>query len=285
MTEGSWRGRRRLPRLDLLSVVLAPLGVMVILLAHWIDGSAIGALFQASSALVVGGGTLAAVLISFSPREVLRAVRAAGRSFLAPVDDLDVMAATMVTLAIRAHRRGLPALEQELDTIDDPFLHEGLSLVIDGTDPAMIAEALSLDSGACAIAEDGPARIFEAAAGYAPTMGIMGAVLGLMRVMEHLGSPGVLGGGIALAFVATVYGVGIANLVFLPIAGRLREQAAYHARRRELITHGLQGVQQRLNPRMVAHKLRAFSSRVPRIDELTAANVPSRQVRAPRMSA
>ncbi len=120
-----------------------------------------------------------------------------------------------------------------------------------------------------------PARIFEAAAGYAPTMGILGAVLGLMRVMEHLSAPGTLGGGIALAFVATVYGVGSANLVLLPIAGRLRERAAVQARRRELITQGLQGMQQRLNPRLLAHKLRAFSSRVPRIDELTAALPPA----------
>ena len=110
-------------------------------------------------------------------------------------------------------------------------------------------------------------------------MGILGAVLGLMRVMEHLSAPGVLGGGIALAFVATVYGVGSANLVLLPIAGRLRERAAVQARRRELIIQGLQGMHQRLNPRLLGHKLRAFSSRVPRIDEIAAAP-PGRAIRS-----
>jgi chemotaxis protein MotA len=113
-------------------------------------------------------------------------------------------------------------------------------------------------------------RIFEAAAGYASTMGILGAVLGLMRVMEHISAPGMLGSGIALAFVATVYGVGAANLVLLPIAGRLRERALARARRRELIIAGLRALQQRMNPRLVAQKLRAFSSRMPRIDELNA---------------
>jgi chemotaxis protein MotA len=99
-------------------------------------------------------------------------------------------------------------------------------------------------------------------------MGILGAVLGLMRVMEHLTAPGMLGSGIALAFVATVYGVGIANLVLLPIAGRLRERSQMRSRRRELIIEGIEAIHQRTNPRLVAHKVRAFSSRVPRIDEV-----------------
>jgi chemotaxis protein MotA len=267
-------------------MAVAPLGVVVVLLAQWLDGSAISGLLQGSSALVVGGGTLAAILLTYTPTEIFRAMRAAVHAFKAEEDDLDVLAATMVTLAIRAHRKGLQALEQELDDYPDPFLRDGLAFVVDGIEPAYINEMLTLEKSSRDAEDEAPARIFEAAAGYAPTMGILGAVLGLMRVMEHLGSPGVLGGGIALAFVATVYGVGSANLILLPIAGRLRERAAYQARRRELIIQALQGLQQRLNPRLVAHKLRAFSSRVPRIDELSAhAGIPSRQTRAPRISA
>jgi chemotaxis protein MotA len=187
-------------------------------------------------------------------------------------------------LSIRAHRKGLPALESEIEDIDDPFLRDGLALVVDGTSATLLGEMLTAEKAAREEEEEMPARIFEAAAGYAPTMGILGAVLGLMRVMEHLSAPGVLGGGIALAFVATVYGVGGANLVLLPIAGRLRERSAAQARRRELITQGLQGMQQRVNPRLLAHKLRTFSSRVPRIDELTAMP-PGRPVRSPRIPA
>jgi chemotaxis protein MotA len=275
--------RRRGPRLDLLSIALAPLGVVVVLLAQYLDGSQFGALLQGSSALIVGGGTLAAILVSYTPIEIVRAIRAAARAFLTPDDDVDILAAQMVTLSIRGHRQGLPALEPEIDQIDDPFLRDGLALVVDGTPTATLNEMLLLEKNSREAEEEAPARIFEAAAGYAPTMGILGAVLGLMRVMEHLSAPGVLGGGIALAFVATVYGVGSANLVLLPIAGRLRERAAVQARRRELIIQGLLGMHQRLNPRLVGHKLRAFSSRVPRIDEIAAAP-PGRQMR-PRIPA
>jgi chemotaxis protein MotA len=282
MTPGS--GRRQLPRLDMLSLALAPLGIGVVLLAQWLDGSALSALVQGSSALVVGGGTFAAILVSYSPAEIASALRAARHAFDAVEDDTDVLAATMVALAMRAHRRGLTALEPEIDDQADPFLRDGLALVVDGTEPQTFNEVLALEKTTREAEDEAPARIFEAAAGYAPTMGILGAVLGLMRVMEHLGSPGSLGGGIALAFVATVYGVGAANLVLLPIAARLRERAAVRARRRELIMHGLQGMQQRMNPRLLAHKLRAYSSRVPRIDEL-GAHLPARQVRSPRIPA
>jgi chemotaxis protein MotA len=277
--------RRRRPRLDLLSIALAPLGIVVVLLAQFLDGSPLAGLLQGSSALVVGGGTLAAILVSFSPLEVARAVRSAGRAFLAPDDDFDRLAAQMVELSVRAHRKGPAALEPEIDDIADPFLRDGLALVVDGTSAPLLNEMLAVEKAAREAEEDVPARIFEAAAGYAPTMGILGAVLGLMRVMEHLTAPGALGGGIALAFVATVYGVGGANLVLLPIAGRLRERAAIQARRRELISQGLQAMQQRLNPRLLAHKLRAFSSRVPRIDELTTVLSTARAVRAPRIPA
>lgn len=272
------------PRLDILSIALAPLGIFVVLLAQFLDGSPLAALVQGSSALVVGGGTLAAILISYTPLEIARAIRAAGKAFLAAPDDVDVLAAQMVTLSIRAHRKGLPALEPDIDDIHDPFLREGLALVVDGTSGQLLNEMLTLENDSREAEDEAPARVFEAAAGYAPTMGILGAVLGLMRVMEHLSAPGALGSGIALAFVATVYGVGGANLVLLPIAGRLRERAAVQARRRELMIQGLQGLQQRLNPRLLAHKLRAFSSRVPRIDELSA--MPAgRQLRNPRIPA
>jgi chemotaxis protein MotA len=284
VTRRNGPARTSRPRLDILSIALAPLGILVVLLAQFLDGSPFGALLQGSSALVVGGGTLAAILISYTPVEIARAVRAAGNTFFAPADDVDILAAQLVTLSIRAHRKGLPALEPDIDDIHDPFLREGLALVVDGTAGQLLNEMLTLENSSREAEDEAPARIFEAAAGYAPTMGILGAVLGLMRVMEHLSAPGALGSGIALAFVATVYGVGGANLVLLPIAGRLRERAAVQARRRELMIQGLQGLQQRLNPRLLAHKLRAFSSRVPRIDELTAMPL-GRQAHSPRIPA
>ncbi len=270
--------RRRWPRLDLLSIALAPLGIGVVLAAQLLDGSPIGGLLHGPSALVVFGGTLGAVLISFTPGDILRAGRAAAEAFGAPEEDLDTLAALIVTLSIRAHRRGLPALEPDIDHIQDPLLRSGLMLVVDGAGRETLDEVLGLETQAQEADEDVPARVFEAAAGYAPTMGILGAVLGLMSVMEHISSPGTLGSCIALAFVATVYGVGAANLVLLPIAGRLRERAARRARRRALISEGLAAMQERLNPRVVAQKLRSFSSKMPRIDEL-AGHMPLRPSR------
>jgi chemotaxis protein MotA len=262
--------RRRWPRLDLLSIILAPLGVVVVVAGHALDGSRLASLIQGPSALVVFGGTLGAILISYTPMEVFRAIRSAVAAFRAPDDDIDTLAATIVTLSIRAHRRGLTALEPDLDSVPDPMLRNGLGLVVDGASPEMLKQVLTLESRAQEADEELPARVLEAAAGYAPTMGILGAVLGLMRVMENLGAPGMLGSGIALAFVATVYGVGLANLVLLPMAGRLRERSLMRGRRRELIVEGLDALQQRTNPRLVAQKVRPFSSRMPRIDELAA---------------
>ena len=262
--------RRRWPRLDYLAILLAPFGVAVIAAAHFLDGSRFGALVDGPSAMVVFGGTLGAVLISYSPAELVRTARAIIATFRAPDDDFDSLAATIVTLAIRSHRRGPQALEQDIDTVSDPMLKNGLGLVVDGAPPELLNQVMSLESRTQEADEDIPARVVESAAGYAPTMGILGAVLGLMRVMEHINSPELLGGGIALAFVATVYGVGFANLVLLPIAGRLRERSLARSRRRELILQGLDALQQRINPRLVAQKLRVFANRMPRIDELAA---------------
>lgn len=234
------------------------------------EGAGAASLLDGPSALVVVGGTLGAVLISYSPHEIVRAARTSIEAFRAPDDEIDAAAATVVTLSIRAHRRGIAALEPDIDAVADPMLRSGLELVVDGAPPELLNQVLTLQCRTQEADEEVPARIVESAAGYAPTMGILGAVLGLMRVMEHIGSPGTLGSGIALAFVATVYGVGLANLVLLPVAGRLRERALLRARRRELILQGLDALLQRTNPRLVAQKMRVFSSRMPRIDELAA---------------
>ncbi len=214
------------------------------------------------------GGTCAATLVSYSPSTVREAIRAAAATFRGSDDDLDALSAQLVALAIRAHRRGLLALESEVEAVKDPFLRNGLALAIDGASSETLRDALNVERLAQEGREDVPARVFEAAAGYAPTLGILGAVLGLIRVMEHLAAPAALGSGIALAFVATVYGVGSANLVLLPIATRLRERAAAASRRRDLITETLIDVQQRMNPRLVAQKARMFTSGLPRLDEI-----------------
>lgn len=152
------------------------------------------------------------------------------------------------------------SLEAEIDEIDHPLLRDGLALIVDGTSIEILRDMVATERRARDADEELPARVFEAAAGYAPTLGILGAVLGLIEVMHHLSEPAALGSGIAVAFVATVYGVGGANLLFLPLAGRLRERAAAASRRRDLVAEALFAIHARTNPRLVAHKLRVLSA-------------------------
>jgi chemotaxis protein MotA len=266
---GSGRGR-----IQWGSAAAIAVGVAIVVVGQALDGGTFSALLQGPAALIVFGGTCAATLVSYSPATVREALRAAADTFRGSDDNLDELSAQLVALSIRAHRRGLLALEAEADAVEDPFLRNGLALAIDGVSSDTLRDALNVERLAQESREDVPARVFEAAAGYAPTLGILGAVLGLIRVMEHLATPAALGSGIAMAFVATVYGVGSANLVLLPIAARLRERAATASRRRDLVTEALIDVQQRINPRLVAQKARGFSSGLPRVDEIARRMAP-----------
>ena len=255
-------------RWDVGSVAAVAIGFVIVIAAQALDGGSIGSLFQLRAALIVFGGTLAATLVSYSPGAILDAGRAAGRTFARGEESLDTLSAQLVSWSIRAHRRGLLALEPEVEAVRDPFLRNGLMLAIDGASSEMLRDVLNVERLAQEGRDEVPARIFEAAAGYAPTLGILGAVLGLIRVMENLTAPGAMGSGIAMAFVATVYGVGLANLVLLPIAGRLRERAAWVSRRSDLVIEALVDVQRRSNPRLVLQKTRGFATEVPRVDQI-----------------
>ena len=160
--------------------------------------------------------------------------------------------------AVRVRRRGVAALEPEITAVDDPFLSRALGLVVDGVEAHEIRRALSTFNRTTEEADDESALVLETAAGYAPTLGILGAVLGLIRVMENLATPAAVGAGIAVAFVATVYGVGAANLVLLPLASRLRSLGRQAAVERELIIEGAVVIQQALHPRIVEAHLGGF---------------------------
>jgi chemotaxis protein MotA len=271
-------------RIDVASLAVLPAGIGIVLLAQLLEGGAVRSLLQGPAALIVFGGTFAALLISFSPVEVFRALREAARTFAGVERDTTALTAQLVSYAIRAHRKGVLTLESEVEDIEDPFLRHGFGLVVDGVALEELKEMLALEQSARQTNEDAPARVFEAAAGYAPTLGILGAVLGLIHVMENLAQPGALGSGIAVAFVATVYGVGSANLLFLPVAGRLRERSMNNVRRREITAEALVCIHQRVSPRLIAQRLRAFSNDVPRVDEI-AARIGSGQAVAPRIPA
>jgi chemotaxis protein MotA len=252
------RGADRRRRVDGALIIGALIGAGFVLGGHGLEGGTVQSLLQGAAAVIVFGGTLGAVVVSFPMRDLRTAV---GHLRHLVVDDAPPPEATVALIgrfAARARKEGLLALEDDADRVADPFLKRALALAIDGMPAATLRAMLDDEIGAREEAEEVPARVFEAAGGYAPTIGILGAVLGLIHVMENLSEPGNLGSGIAVAFVATVYGVGSANLIFLPIASRFKARAQRNARRREAILEGVLAIQEGLNPRVIDQKLRGL---------------------------
>jgi chemotaxis protein MotA len=237
-----------------------PLMAGLVVLAQSMDGGRLGILLQPSAALVVFGGTLGAVIFSFPYALLRRTWRALCAAFGGRREPDGVLLARMGEYASRARQRGALSLEDEIAGSTDPFLTRAISLVVDGATAADMRHTLKTFSQAREEADAECAHVLEAAAGYAPTLGILGAVLGLMQAMDHISEPARIGPAIAVAFVATVYGVGSANLVFLPLATRLRGLGRAAALSREVIIEGAVAIQQGRHPRLVDGHLRSLLS-------------------------
>lgn len=229
-----------------------------VILAQRLEGAPIRTLWQPTAALVVFGGTLAAICVSYPMALVRRTVGAVKNAFVTRPEPVETVLDQLTRYAQAARRRGVIALEPELDRVDDPFVRAALVLTIDGTNTKNTRQILEIESDARREHEEAPADVIETAAGYSPTLGILGAVLGLIHVMQSIGEPSKLGSGIAVAFVATVYGLVAANLVLLPLATKLRATARQRAIDREIIIEGMVSVQEGLNPRLIEQKLRGF---------------------------
>lgn len=239
------------------------LGVGVIAAAQVAGGGDLKTLVQPVAMFVVFGGTAAALVVSFPWRSLRHAVSAAVRAFWHPPAPPDVLVPTFLRFAQKARRDGLMALESEIDVTSDGFLARALSVTVSGLPPDLVRQTLEIDSRSSGDRDEEMAEVFDAAAGYAPTLGIVGAVIGLMGVMQHLSSAGGVGAGIAAAFVATIYGVGAANLIFLPLAMRLRVRARVEALRRELMIDGILALHDRLHPSLLEDRLTGFLRRAP----------------------
>ena len=245
-------------RIDMMSLVGLPIGVSVILLAQVLEGGSAQSLWQPTAALIVFGGTCGAVLVSFPLEVVAQTIRAVVEAFRRHHDDIEPTVTRLVAYAMESRRRGILALEPELDHTPEEFLRNALTLAVDGTNPKTSRQILEIESQARREAAEVPADVLETAAGYTPTLGILGAVLGLIHVMESLSEPARLGSGIAVAFVATVYGVGAANLVLLPLAAKLRGRVREASLYREVIIEGIVALQEGLNPRLIEQKLQSY---------------------------
>jgi chemotaxis protein MotA len=231
----------------------------MILFGQHIEGGHVGSILQLTAAMIVFGGTFGAVMVSFPLNEFIRGLKAAGGAVTQKKSDLAQIVDQVVDLAGVARRDGVLALEQRLPELKDPFLRRAVGFIVDGVDATVARDALETEIFHEFEHGSVGAKVFEAMGGYAPTVGILGAVLGLIHVMENLNDPSKLGGGIATAFVATVYGVGSANLLFLPIANKIKRKLALEKDRRVLIAEAALSIQAGLNPRVLREKLLAYA--------------------------
>ncbi|BBP01137.1 flagellar motor protein [Sulfuriferula nivalis] len=240
---------------SLTGIILALAAVLV---AHLLDGGHIGSLLQPAAFIIVVVGTLGAVLIQTRLPVFKRGMRMLRWLFKPPEDTRPAIMREIFVWSNTARREGLLSLEPYMRSSKHAFTAKGLRLIIDGIDAEKLRAILDTEIDAYALEQRQAVKIWEAAGGYSPTIGILGAVLGLIHVMENLTDPAKLGSGIAVAFVATIYGVGFANLFFLPISNRLKVIVNQSVRAHEMIADGLLLIINGENPHVVEDRLAAY---------------------------
>jgi chemotaxis protein MotA len=246
-------------RADFASVAGLAVALIGILGGLLMEGGKIRDIAQLTAAIIVLGGTAGAVMVSTPMKVLTSAMRRLTSVFMDDSPDLEGAAEEIIGYATKARKNGLVSLEQESEKITDPFLRKALSLAVDGTDLQEMRKMLELEIEIEEQKADAEAKVFECAGGYAPTVGIIGAVLGLIQVMKNLANIDEVGHGIAVAFVATVYGVATANLLFLPAGSKIRARAGAVIKRKELILEGVSGIVEGLNPKLIRMKLEVYA--------------------------
>jgi chemotaxis protein MotA len=244
--------------LDIATIVGIVLALGAIVGGQILEGGHLGSIMQLTAFIIVIGGTVGAICVQNPLSVVLKGVSLLKLGITSPKHDSKGAITTIIDLANVSRKQGLLALEGKLKDIHDPFFRKGVQLIVDGTDPKAVHEILEIDVEYQEEEGIKAAKVWEAAGGYAPTIGIIGAVLGLIHVMENLADPSKLGSGIAVAFVATVYGVGSANLLFLPLANKIKLKLKEEAAMRIMIIIGLVGLAQGENPRLLQEKLEGY---------------------------
>ena len=244
--------------MDLLTVIGFILAIGAIVGGQLLEGGHVSSIVQLTAAVIVIGGTVGAVMVNYPMAIFLKALANSKMIFFNVHVDSRAMIAQIVQLATLSRKQGLLALEDKLKTLKDPFLKKGLQLVIDGTEAKAIREILEIEVEQFEDENNLSGKVYESLGGFAPTIGILGAVLGLIHVMENLADPSKLGSGIAVAFVATIYGVGSANLLFLPMGGKIKLKTRELVLARQLIIEGLVSLAQAENPKMIEEKLSGY---------------------------
>ena len=244
--------------MDLISLIGTILAFVVLIVGTILKGSTVAALWNPAAFVIVIIGTIAAIMVQ-TPGKVLKA---AGKLFIyvykPPMVEIEPTIEKIIGWCEESRKKGLLGLESLIDLETDDFTQNGLRLLVDGMEPDNIRHIMDIDKDTEEHAAMNAAKVFENAGVYSPTMGIIGAVMGLMAVMQNLSDPSKLGHGIAAAFVATIYGVALANLLMLPMSARLKGHVHKRAKQREVIVEGLAGIAQGLNPRLLRSRLESF---------------------------
>lgn len=241
---------------------MTPLGLFLAAIAvvggSILKGSGVAALLSGAAFVIVVVGTAAAICVHTPPATLMHGMKIIKWIFRPPVQGAEALINEIVEWSNLARKQGLLALEPAVEEQSDPFIKKGLQLLVDGSEPDILRSTLEVEIDAREHGDTAGAKVWEGMGIYAPTLGIVGAVLGLMAVMQNLADPSKLGKGIAAAFVATIYGIGSANLFFLPVASKLKAIISDQTRTREMIVEGLVGIARGDNPRNIEARLRGF---------------------------
>lgn len=244
--------------MDNLSIIGIVISIAAILLGNLLEGGYLSSLVNGPALIIVFGGTIGATLLQFPPAIFIRSMEISIWIFKPEKMSLETRISQIVSWSSQVRKKGLLGLEDAIDREKDSFVKKGLQLLVDGNEPDIIRDILELDMVAKENRDYQAARLYEAMGGYAPTIGILGAVIGLIHVMENLADPTLLGKGIATAFVATIYGVASANLIFLPIAHKLKAHIFADNQAREMIAEGIAAIARNENPRNIELKLGGY---------------------------
>jgi len=244
-------------RLSLIGLLVAFGGILG---GQLIEGGSADILLQGAAFLIVCGGTLGAVMVQSSYKVFITGIKMARWVFVMPKHDTKKLISQIVSWSTVARKDGILALESYVAQNREPYVKKGLQLLVDGNSAEKIREVLEIDNLTYEKFQFQSARVWESAAGYSPTIGILGAVMGLVHIMQNLSEPSKLGAGIAVAFISTIYGVGLANLVYLPITNKLRSLIQQDMVMREMLLDGLIAIASGENPRYIQSKLQGYLS-------------------------
>jgi len=244
-------------RLDLLSIAGLIGGATVVVVSLYLGGN-MGLFWSISSVVVVLGGSIMATLLNFGREQITAALRAVSKIFITELPSRETLIELFLDLARKARREGLLGLEDDIDRLDDPFFQKGLRLMVDALEPDAIKNIMQNDMEAMSVRHEASQAVFKAMGTYSPAFGMIGTLIGLIQMLAQLEDPSTMGPAMSLALVTTFYGTVLANMVFLPMAGKLERRSQEELLNKELMLEAIIAIQSGINPRILEERLKSF---------------------------